>query len=443
MRRLALSLGLLLLVFPFAIGLDADTWIRVQRRVPGTRAAGHFKPGEVIVRFATATSQSRAGHAMAEAGGLRARRSAYGDRYLVSLAPGTTVEAAIAHFRAMPEVELAEPNFLVHADFSPDDPLFRYQWHLKADQVNAPRTWDIQEGKAEVAVAVVDSGIAYEDFGPYRKAPDWGDTEFLQGYDFVNGDTHANDDDGHGTHVASTIAEGTDNGQGVAGLAFRCTLLPLKVLDNEGNGAFFDVADGIDFATNYSDAQGRKVKVINLSLGGPDPSETAKAAIDRAVAAGIVVVAAAGNDGTQGVQYPAAYPNVIAVGATDLRKQRAFYSDYGPEISVVAPGGDIDRDDDGDGYPDGILQQTFDGDSARQGLYDDFGYYFFDGTSSATPQVAATAALLVAQGITSPEAVRKAIESTALDLGPPGRDDETGYGLIQPAAALKGLGLNQ
>jgi serine protease len=293
-------------------------------------------------------------------------------------------------------------------------------------------------------VAVVDTGIAYEDYGPYRKAPDWGSTVFLQGYDFVNGDNHPNDDDSHGTHIASTIAEATNNGEGVAGLAFGCALMPVKVLDNEGTGSFFDVADGIDYAVNFTDAGGKKpVKVINLSLGGPGPSETARLAINRALAAGVVVVAASGNDNDK-VSYPAAFSNVIGVGAVDFRKVRAPYSNFGPEISVVAPGGDLDRDDDNNGDPDGILQQTFDPDTAvRLGRYDDFAYFYFDGTSSATPHVSATAALLVSQGITDPVAVRKAIESTALDLGPPGRDDEYGHGLIQPALALTGLGLNQ
>jgi len=441
MRRFLAALTVLLLL-PSAARLGAGSVVRVQaHRSHGTLP--RFVPGQVIVEFATATGQSRARAAIEQAGGLRARRSAFGERYLVSLAPGASVEATVTRLRAMHEVEYAEPNYTVHADFTPNDELFKYQWHLEADQLNAPRTWDIQEGKPEVVVAVVDTGVAFEDFGPYRKAPDWGDTVFLQGFDFVNGDDHPNDDDGHGTHVASTIAEGTNNQIGMAGLAFKCDLLPVKVLDNEGNGSFFDVAEGIDFATNYSDSQGRKVKVINLSLGGPDASQTAKAAVDRAFAAGIVVVAAAGNDGTVGVNYPGAFPNVMAVGATDFRKQRAFYSSYGPEVSVVAPGGDVDRDDNNDGQPDGILQQTFDHGSAEAGIYDDFAPFFFDGTSSATPQVAGTAALLVAQGITDPTAVRKAIESTALDLGPPGKDDETGYGLVQPAAALKGLGLNQ
>lgn len=441
MRRFLVAAALLL-ILPSVARVGAGSLVRVRAHA-GRSATPRFVPGQVIVEFATATGQSRARAAIEQAGGMRARRSAFGERYLVSLAPGASVEGTVARLRAMREVEYAEPNYAVRAAFSPNDELFKYQWHLEADQLNAPRTWDIQEGKPEVVVAVIDTGIAYEDFGPYRKATDWGDTVFLQGFDFVNGDDHPNDDDGHGTHVASTIAEGTDNQIGMAGLAFKSALLPVKVLDSEGNGSFFDVAEGIDFATNYSDSQGRKVKVINLSLGGPDASQTAKAAVDRAFAAGIVVVAASGNEGTVGVNYPAAFPNVIGVGATDFRKQRAFYSSYGPEISVVAPGGDVDRDDNHDGYGDGILQQTFDHDSARLGIYDDFGAFFFDGTSSATPQVAATAALLIAQGITDPAAVRKAIESTALDLGPPGKDDETGYGLIQPAAALKGLGLAQ
>ena len=120
------------------------------------------------------------------------------------------------------------------------------------------------------------------------------------------------------------------------------------------------------------------------------------------------------------MSYPAAFPNVIGVGAVDERKVRAPYSNFGPELSVVAPGGDLDRDDDNDGDPDGILQQTFDPFSAQFGIYDDFAYFYFDGTSSATPHVSAMAALLVSQGITDPVAVRKAIESTALDLGATG-----------------------
>ena len=172
-----------------------------------------------------------------------------------------------------------------------------------------------------------------------------------------------------------------------------------------------------------------------------------RAAIDRAVAAGITVVAAAGNDGRGAVSFPAALPNVIAVGALDGRKQKAPYSNFGAELDLVAPGGDIRRDDTGpngvpDGRPDGILQQTLDPDSAEQGIFNDFGYFFVTGTSQATPHVAALAALLYQQGIKSPTAIKAAMEQTAEDLGAAGRDDTFGNGLIRPPLALKGLGLN-
>jgi serine protease len=218
--------------------------------------------------------------------------------------------------------------------------------------------------------------------------------------------------------------------------------MPVKVLDDQGEGSFFDVAEGIDFA-----ARNANVRVINMSLGGDGSSQTVSQAVDRAVAAGITVVAAAGNDGRGTVSFPAALPKVIAVGALDGRKQKAPYSNFGPELDLMAPGGDIHRDDTGnnglpDGRPDGILQQTFDPDSAANGIYDDFAYFFVTGTSQATPHVSALAALLYQQGIHDPLAIKAAMEQTAEDLGTPGRDDTYGNGLIRPALALKGLGLN-
>ena len=213
----------------------------------------------------------------------------------------------------MPEVAYAEPNGLVRrtqaATFKPDDRFYRYQWNL--DQMNAERTWGIQKGKTSVAVAVLDSGVAYEDYTDprtgqsFRKAPDWGDTQFLPGYDFVNGDAHPNDDEYHGTHVASTIAEATNNGIGMAGLAFGCAIMPVKVLDQFGEGTFFDVAEGIDYAAEYSESGTKPVKVINLSLGSEGFSQTVKNAIDRAFSGGVLVVAAAGNSGKGVVEFPA------------------------------------------------------------------------------------------------------------------------------------------
>jgi serine protease len=440
-RRLLSSFTLFAVVCISVVTVRASSVVRVTERANGRGPMPLYKPGELIVKFATATEHSRAERAIRDVGGRHARQSRFDTHYLVTLDPAQSVLEAVSQLRRLREVEYAEPNYMVRASFTPNDNLFEFQWNFR--QVNAQRTWDIQRGKPEVVVAIVDSGIAYEDFGPFRKAPDWGNTVFVQGFDFVNGDSHANDDDGHGTHIASTVAEGTDNGVGVSGLAFGCALMPVKVLDNQGFGSFFDVAEGIDYATAFSDGN-RGVKVINLSLGGSSASETARRAIDRAVAAGIVVVAASGNEGTATVDFPAAFSNVIAVGATDLRRRRATYSSYGSQLSVVAPGGDLDRDDDNDGDPDGILQQTMDPRTAQLlGRYDDFAFFYFDGTSSAAPHVSAVAALLVSQGITEPAAVRKAIESTAEDLGSPGRDDENGHGLVRPAEALKGLGLNQ
>jgi len=395
---------------------------------------------QLIVQFREQAQERDVARVAREAGAARVKRSAFGNRYLVDLDAGFTMGEAMRRLGTAPEVEYAEVNGPVHAFFKPNDLAFEVQWNFR--MLEAERTWDIQKGDPSVVVAVLDTGIAFEDFGPYRKAPDFGGTVFVQGRDIVNEDDHANDDNFHGTHVASTIAEATDNTLGATGLAFRCALMPVKVLDENGDGSFFEVAEGIDFAARNS-----SVKIINLSLGGDGNSNTVRAAIDRAVAAGITVVAAAGNDGRGTVSFPAALPNVIAVGAIDGRKQKAPYSNFGTELDLVAPGGDNRRDDTGpngvpDGRPDGILQQTLDPDSAERGIFNDFGYFFVTGTSQATPHVAALAALLYQQGITNPTAIKAAMEQTAEDLGASGRDDTFGNGLIRPSIALKGLGLN-
>jgi serine protease len=245
--------------------------------------------------------------------------------------------------------------------------------------------------------------------------------------------------------VASTIAEATNNATGMAGLAFGCAIMPVKVLDANGEGTFFDVADGIDYAVSYAEGGVKPVKVINLSLGSEGTSQTVKSAIDRAWAAGVLTVAAAGNSGKNLVEFPANLANVLAVGALDERKERAFYSNTGADLDFVAPGGNCDRDDNGDGYGDCIYQQMPDDRFVEIGRHDQFCYCGLDGTSMATPHVAAAAALLYSQGFSDPAAVRAALEQTAERLGgapADGRNDTYGYGLIRPANALPGLGLN-
>jgi serine protease len=421
--------------------------LRVASSERAPLGAGQWaRPDEVVVAMAAATDERDAARVMWEAGGARAQRSAYGRRYRLTLDAGFTVEEAIRRLRQMPEIAYVEPNYVARASqraghFSPNDEFYRFQWNMR--MIDAERTWGIQKGDRSVAVAVLDTGVAYEDFGPFRKAPDWGDTVFLPGFDFVNRDSHANDDEGHGTHVASTIAEEANNNEGVAGLAFECAIMPVKVLDSAGEGSFFDIAEGIDYAVNFTQGGEKPVKVINLSLGGPGESRTVREAIERAVAAGITVVAASGNDDASSAEFPAGFANVIAVGAVDQRKVRARYSNYGSALDLVAPGGDLRRDDDGDRFPDGIAQQTLDPDAVEAGRFDVFDYFLFNGTSMAAPHVSAVAALLYRQGITSPAAIQQALEQTAEDLGPAGRDDQYGHGLIRPVEALRGLGLNR
>jgi serine protease len=442
--RAAIAIAAILLTAPMFRPTHAAGIYRVAsvRPIDPRSPLAQARERELIVQFRADADDADVARVTRQAGAERVRRSAYGNRYLVTLDAGFTPAEAMRRLADQPEVEYSEPNGSLHAFFHPNDRGFPEQWNFR--MLNAERTWDIQKGDPSVVVAVIDTGIAYEDFPPYRKAPDFGGTVFVQGHDFVNNDDHANDDNFHGTHVASTIAEATDNLTGVAGLAFRCALMPVKVLDSNGDGSFFAVAEGIDFAVRNS-----SVKVINLSLGG-DPSVTSEAvsqAVDRAISAGVTVVAAAGNDGRGSISFPASLPKVIAVGAIDGRKQRAPYSNFGAQLALVAPGGDLRRDDTGpngvpDNEPDGILQQTFDPDSAAEGIFDDFAYFFVTGTSQATPHVSAVAALLYQQGIHDPLAVRAAMEQSAEDLGAPGRDDTYGHGLVRPDIALKGLGLN-
>ena len=398
--------------------------------------------GRVIVQFKDGVGDRIAERCVEDAGGGHALRSAFTSRYVVEPVAGMSVGELSAHFQVMPEVEYAEQDGAVHAHFTPNDNLYRLQWHLKT--INAERMWDIQKGDPSVAVAVLDTGVAYEDFGKFRKAPDFGGTVFLTGFNVFTHDAHANDDNFHGTHVASIIAEATDNGSGAAGIAFRTAIMPVKVLDSDGFGSNSGIAEGIDYVTNFRQGGVNPVKVINLSLGGGTRSQTLKSAIDRAVAAGITIVASAGNDNTSPVDYPAAFENVIAVGSVDGRKVKAPYSSFGADLDLMAPGGDLRRDDNGDGRPDGILQQTFDPTTAAtQGRYDDFAYFFVVGTSQAAPQVSALAALLAKQGVTDPLAIQAIMQKTAEDLGAPGRDDQFGWGLIRPSEALKGLGLSK
>lgn len=313
-------------------------------------------------------------------------------------------------------------NLIATASATPNDPLYGYQWHM--DRIQAPQAWDLPGGDGlGVTVAVLDTGLA----GGGQDTPSC----VVPGRDTVNNDNDPADGDGHGTHVSGTIAQATNNVTGVAGVAHGSCIMPVKVLGDDGSGSFADIADGIYHAVDNG------ALVINMSLGtnaryGITNDPVMDPALDYAYANGVTVVAAAGNDGNRrNVSYPAAYPSVIAVGATDLRDQLAPYSNRGRLLDMVAPGGDTSRDDNGDQYGDGVLQET-----RYNGAW---GYYFFQGTSMASPHVAGAAAALIASGVaTSPDDVRDRLTATAKDLGDPGVDKTYGHGLLQLHDALSG-----
>jgi serine protease len=366
----------------------------------------------------------------------------------ISVPEGMTEQQLVDLLNLDPRVDYAELNSVCHAFTTPNDPEYSFQWHFPA--VNAPSAWEISAGSG-IVVAILDTGIAYEDYPipphelatvregitNYYRAPDFGGTNFVAGYDFVNNDDHPNDNSSHGTHVAGTVAQTTNNRLGTAGLAFDCSLMPVKVLDYQGSGAAAELADGIYWAVDNG------AEVINMSLGwfpGYDPGATVHDAVQYAYNHDVVMVASSGNWGTGTIAFPAAYPEVIAVGATKYDNGITDYSQYGPEQEVMAPGGDIYLDENMDGEVDGVLQQTFVGHSfgPPEVLADptDFDYYFYDGTSMAAPHVAALAALMIANGQTGVENIRSILHATATDLGEPGWDEHYGYGLIDAYAAL-------
>jgi serine protease len=334
--------------------------------------------------------------------------------------------AELDEIYSIPPLESAGSRFSRDVDPGkdrfPNDPKYPFQWHL--DQIGMPQAWPKATGKG-TTVAVIDTGVAYANRGTFKRVPDLAKTSFVAGYDFVNDTEHPLDDHGHGTHVAGTIAQSTNNGIGVAGTAYRARIMPLKVLNSRGFGNIADIAEAVRFAAD------RGAKIINMSLGSNRSSKILGSAVKYARNRGVVVVCAAGNNGQGKVSYPAAFPGVIGVAATQFDRTTTFYSNWGPEIDLAAPGGNTRVDQNGDGMPDGVLQNTI-----LPGRPAENDYLLFMGTSMASPHVAGAAALVMQQGVTEPDAVERLLTSTARHPQDKRRDERYGAGIVDVGAAL-------
>ncbi len=467
-RSLRFAVLALAIVLMGALALSSRLGSQAQQDAPlrervdlsGAGAERETRPDELVVQFRAGATLSDIASVSDSIGATVVRAGERSD--VVTLRVAEAEADAPAALRALHEnalVAAAGPNFVARALEVPDDPHYSSQWHLHGGSggIDVEPAWDLAPNQgAGAIVAVIDTGVAYEDYKDpstgqvFARSPDFAKTKFLLPWDFVSEDGHANDEHGHGTHVASAAASNTGNGYAVAGVAGRATIMPLKVLGWDGAGTSADVVEAIYYAVDHGAA------VINMSLGfpgtgSPDASGTPcteivglNQALEYAYSHGVTVVAAAGNAATT-VFCPAAYPTTIAVGATRFDGAVSYYSNRGAALDVAAPGGDDRVDQNGDGFADGVLQNSYCASAQtlhQNGGYDQFCDVFKAGTSMAAPLVSGLAALLVGEQpkLADPDALRFLIQATASDRGPAGWDAGYGWGLINAGAALGALG---
>jgi len=408
---------------------DARRPLRAERAQlrPGRRG---YASDRVMVRFRPEVDATYAETTLKSYGFPAVRRIGHGGVYSVRTAAGSTVAQTLFMLRRNPDIDLARPDYRVRLADVPNDPYFQdYQYNLRnrggildispdlqlpmtaGADIKATTAWDSIKGDASTIIAIVDTGVD-------MTHPDLADKIVSTGHDFANDDDDATDDVWHGTHVAGIAAADTNNNVGIAGVAWNCRILPVKVTDATGEGYYSWIIDGITWAADNG------AKVINVSLGGDVADPLLEDACKYAHDKGVVIVAAAGNSGTLGVSYPAAYDSyVLAVAASDYNDTIASFSSYGPEVDVAAPGVWILAP----------APQWYVGDGYLP-------YLFASGTSMASPHVAGLAALIrSAKPDLSVDDLMKVIRYTADDVNKsvfPGRDDHAGYGRINMARAL-------
>jgi serine protease len=464
-RRAAVAAAAALLVSAAA----ATYVLRVTRDTTGAAPATPYDPHELIVGYAGSASKliAEIDARTAIHVTLSAHPELTPDEQLLQLPADVTPPQAARQIAHLPGVSRALPDYTAHlaGQWFPDDPgragrihgWENLQWNFLAkDGVSAPEAWanllaDHRPGARGVRIAVVDTGIAFRNWKGFRKSPDFRGTRFVAPCDLVVGtirngtcnDTKALDREGHGTFVAGTIAEATNNNYGLTGLAYHATLMPVRVLDAQGNGDSSTIAAGIRYAVVHG------AKVINLSIEF-SPGTTrgqipdVASAISYAHNRGVVVVGAAGNDEATSLDYPAALPDVISVGATTRDRCLALYSDIGRGLDLVAPGGGDDvasaprsRCFPARNLPD-IYQMTF-GNSMRPSAFGFPAGWF--GTSMAAPAVSAAAAMVIASRVLgahpTPTQILDRLEATAHPLGAGQPNNAYGYGLLNIGAATR------
>jgi len=427
----------------------------------GSATAASHVPRELVVKYRAGTTGTERDQIRREAG-VRSVRFVDATTQAVEVLGNETIGDAATKLRADPRVEHAVPNYVANATaFLPNDPgkggpggWASLQWNFTGPfGVDAPDAWQNAinagaPGGAGTIVAVLDTGVAYRDSpdGQFVRAPDLDRNRFVSGHDFVRRNSYPYDRNGHGTFVAGLIAQTTNNGIGVTGLAYKARIMPVRVLDAEGKGDVATIARGIRFATRHH------AKIVNMSFEFDIGLTAAQipdviSALRAANRAGVVLVAAAGNTEDTQIAYPGRAKHTIAVGATTGHGCLAEYSNTGPGLDLVAPGGGADAAIDGDPncHPlddpgRDIYQYTFTGSNPRR-----FGLPGgYEGTSMAVPHVSATAALIIGEKLLGPhpsaDAIAARLEQTARDLGKPGYDTLYGYGLLNAAAATAPLG---
>lgn len=363
-----------------------------------TEVAVERVPDRLVVGFQESASSATVSAVIEEADGTVTRSLPAIDASVIEVEEGER-EEAVASLEAAPAVEYVQPEvFLEAADVVPNDALWSQQWGPKRARV--PAAWKATRGSGRVVVAVLDTGVD-------QAHPDL-DGALVPGFDVVNNDMNPKDDNGHGTAAAGVIAARTNNVRGQAGVCWRCAIMPVKVLGADGRGTTAAIAAGIVWAV----AQG--ADVINLSLGGTGTTRALADAVAHAASAGVVIVAAAGNNGNKTAFYPAAYPQVISVAATTPSDRRYEWSNHGSWVQVAAPGCNIAPDSGG-------------------------GYINFCGTSSATPLVSGIAALAYSlRPALSKGSFERALRGAAAPLG-----TMVQHGRVNAVGTLERLGLTR